>query len=129
MLTALMIFHAFISVLLIVLVLLQFGKGAEAGLFSGGAAEAVFTSSQQGNILSKATVVLAVAFLVNSIVLAKLQANKTSKSLLDSEAPLTRPLNSDAPAGAAAPTDAAPVNATDAAPVQAAPAAGATEAK
>lgn len=97
MLTALMIFQGFISILLIVLVLLQFGKGAEAGLFSGGASEAIFTSSQQGNILSRATVVLAVTFLVNSIILAKLQSNVTSKSLLDAEAPLTRPLNTDTP--------------------------------
>lgn len=103
MLTALMIFHGFISILLIVLVLLQFGKGAEAGLFSGGASEAIFTSSQQGNILSKGTVVLAIAFLVNSIVLAKLQSNKTSKSLLDAEAPMTRPLNSDLPASTETP--------------------------
>lgn len=95
MVTTLMIFHAVISVLLIVLVLVQFGKGAEAGLMGGSSGE-VFTASQQGNILSKITVVLAVLFLGNSVYLAKIQSTKTSSSLLDSEAPVARPLNNDA---------------------------------
>lgn len=95
MVTTLMIFHVVISVLLIVLVLLQFGKGAEAGLMGGSSGE-VFTASQQGNILSKLTVVLAVLFLGNSVFLAKIQSSKSSSSLLDSEAPVARPLNNDA---------------------------------
>ena len=61
-----MILQAVVSVLIIILVLLQFGKGAEAGLMTA-ASDSVFTSSQQGNILSKMTVVLAVIFLGNSI--------------------------------------------------------------
>ena len=90
-----MIFQACISVLLIIMVLLQFGKGAEAGLFSGGgASESLSTGG--GNILSKVTVVLAVLFLGNSILLAKIQTTNASKSLLDGEAPVARPLNSDA---------------------------------
>ncbi len=95
MITSLMVFHACISVLLILLVLLQFGKGAEAGLISGGVSGEVFTGSQKGNFLSKATIVLAVLFMSNSILLAKLQANKTSRSLLDTEAPVAAPLNQD----------------------------------
>jgi preprotein translocase subunit SecG len=107
MVTTLMIFHVVISVLLIVLVLLQFGKGAEAGLMGGSSGE-VFTASQQGNILSKLTVVLAVLFLGNSVYLAKVQSTKSSSSLLDSEAPIARPLNSDAAKAPVAPVDAAP---------------------
>lgn len=91
-----MIFHAIISLLLIVLVLLQFGKGAEAGLLSRGASDSVFTGLQQGNILSKTTVVISVIFMANSILLAKLQSNRSSKSLLDSETPITKPLSSSA---------------------------------
>lgn len=96
MTTTLMIFQAIVSVLLIIIVLLQFGKGAEAGLMQGGGADSVFTGSQQGNILSKITIVLSVLFLGNSVLLAKLQSQKTSRSILDSEAPIARPLNSDA---------------------------------
>lgn len=104
MVTSLMVFHAVISILLIVSVLLQFGKGAEAGLL-GGASEAVFTGAQQGNILSKVTTVLTILFIGNCLLLAKIQSGKESKSLLDTEAPVAAPLNSDA----AAPKTTAPV--------------------
>ena len=111
MFTSLMVFHAVISVLLIISVLLQFGKGAEAGLMSGGASDAVFTGAQQGNILSKVTVILTIFFLGNCIILAKMQSGKESKSLLDTEAPIAAPLNSDATKATtpAAPAKTAPV--------------------
>jgi len=94
MTTSLMILQAVVSVLLIIMVLLQFGKGAEAGLM--GNTDTVFTSSQQGNILSKFTVFLSIIFLGNSVLLARLQSSKVEKSILDTEAPISRPLNSDA---------------------------------
>ena len=72
MTTTLMIFQAVVSILLIVLVLLQFGKGAEAGLLSGGG-ESIMTGAQQGNILSKATVILSILFMGNSVLLSKIQ--------------------------------------------------------
>ena len=95
MTTTLMVFQAIVSVLLILVVLLQFGKGAEAGLMSG-TGDSVMTGAQQGNILSKFTIVLSVLFLGNSILLAKIQSEKAGSSLLDTEAPVSRPLNSDA---------------------------------
>lgn len=95
MVNTLMIFHAVISVLLIILVLLQFGKGAEAGLMGGGASDQVFSSGQQGNIFSKATIVISIIFMANCIILAKLQSSNSQRSLLDSEAPVARPLNFD----------------------------------
>lgn len=91
----LMFFQAAVSILLIILVLLQFGKGAEAGLFSGGG-DSLMTGAQQGNVLSKATIVLAILFMGNSVLLARLQGEKAGSSLLDSETPIARPLNSDA---------------------------------
>ncbi len=96
MTTTLMIFQAVVSILLIVVVLLQFGKGAEVGIMGGGASDAVFSGSQKGNIMTKITAILAILFLGNSILLAKLQSGKTDQSLLDTEAPIARPLNSDA---------------------------------
>ena len=94
MIQTLMIIQAVVSLLLILVVLVQFGKGAEAGLM-GGNTETVFTSSQQGNILSKITIVLSVIFLSLSVYLARLQGKKSNASLLDSEAPIAAPLNSD----------------------------------
>lgn len=95
MITTLMIVHGVISVLLIVSVLLQFGKGAEAGLLTGGGGESIMSGSQKGNVLTKITTVLSVLFLVNSILLAKIQSQNSSTSLLDGEAPVARPLNND----------------------------------
>lgn len=94
MVQTLMWFQGIVSLLMIVLVLLQFGKGAEAGLLSAG--DSVMSGSQKGNILSKATVVLSIFFFANSVYLAKVQSQKTEKSLLDSEAPVAQPFNNDA---------------------------------
>jgi preprotein translocase subunit SecG len=118
MTTALMVFQAITSVILIIVVLLQFGKGAEAGLMTAAGSESIMSSSTRGNIMVKITTALAVIFLVNSIVLARLQDSKFQKSMLDSEKPISRPLNSDAEKAAAAPattnTPAAPVAAPSA---------------
>lgn len=101
MTTALMVLQALISVLLIIVVLLQFGKGAEAGLMTAAGSESIMSSSTRGNIMTKITAVLAILFLGNSILLARLQDSKFQKSILDTEAPVSRPLNSDATAPAA----------------------------
>ncbi len=131
MTTALMVLQAFISVLLIITVLLQFGKGAEAGLMTAAGSESIMSSSTRGNIMTKITAVLAILFLGNSILLARLQDSKFQKSLLDSEAPVARPLNSDAaqaPAATTAPAAAtAPTAPTTPAAAPTAPAAPATK--
>jgi preprotein translocase subunit SecG len=93
--TPLMIFQAVLSLLLIIIVLLQFGKGAEVGLM-GGASDAVFSGGQRGNFFTRATAFIALLFLGNSILLAKFQSSKSAKSILDNEAPIARPLNNDA---------------------------------
>lgn len=106
MTTALMVLQAVISVLLIITVLLQFGKGAEAGLMTAAGSESIMSSSTRGNIMTKLTAILAILFLGNSIFLARLQDSKFQKSILDSEAPVSRPLNSDA--ATTAPVNTAP---------------------
>lgn len=127
MTSALMVFQAIISILLIITVLLQFGKGAEAGLMTAAGSESMMSSSTRGNLMSKITTFLAILFLGNSILLARLQDTKHQKSLLDNEKAVARPLNSDAAQKAApvAPTTTAPAAATAPAPV--APAAPATK--
>ena len=90
MASTLMAINLVVSALIVLLVLLQFGKGAEAGLMSGGASDAVFSAAQKGNILSRTTTVLVVIFLVNSIVMAKIQGRNTSESLFDKNAPITQ---------------------------------------
>lgn len=97
MYSTLMILQLIVAVLLIIVVLLQFGKGAEQGLLSGGSSDAVFTGAQKGNILSKITVVLSILFLGGSINLARIKSSVSTKSLLDSEAPVAIPLSDEAP--------------------------------
>lgn len=121
--TALMVLQAIVAVLLIISVLLQFGKGAEAGLMTQAGSESVMSNSTRGNIMTKITAILAVVFLINSIILARISDSKFNKSILDTEAPIARPLNSDAatpaPAATATPAPEAAPSATTTTPVAA----------
>jgi preprotein translocase subunit SecG len=96
MITFLIAVHVVICVLLVITVLLQFGKGAEMGaIMGGGASQAVFSSSAKGNFMTKLTTALAIGFMVNSIVLTTLKSRESKRSLFDNEAPVAAPLNSD----------------------------------
>ena len=110
MLTGLIILHIIICILLTITVLLQFGKGAEAGAMMGqGASQAVFTSSAKGNFFTKLTTFLAIAFMVNSIVLTTIKTKDYNESLFDDETPVAAPLNSDVQAQGTTPApEAAP---------------------
>jgi preprotein translocase subunit SecG len=123
MVTMLIALHVLICVLLVVTVLLQFGKGAEMGAVMGsGASQAVFSSSAKGNFLTKLTTVLAIGFMVNSIVLTTIKSRESKRSLFDNEAPIAAPLNSDVQALEAKKVETVPAAATEA-PATTAPAA------
>jgi len=63
--------HIIIAVAIIALVLLQQGKGADAGAsFGGGASQTVFGSAGSGNFLTRSTSFLAVLFFATSFSLA-----------------------------------------------------------
>ena len=116
MTTALMVLQAITSVIMIIVILLQFGKGAEAGLMTAAGSESIMSSSTRGNVMVKITAFLAIVFLGNSILLARMSDTKFQKSILDSEKPVSRPLNSDAEQKAAAEKAASAKAATPAAP-------------
>lgn len=125
MITTLIVLHVIICVLLVVTVLLQFGKGAEVGaVMGGGSSQAVFTSSSKGNFFTKLTTALAIGFMLNSIALTTLKSREAKKSLFDDEQALAGPLNSDTttPAAPAAGAQPAPAAGTEAAKAEAAPA-------
>ncbi|WP_048308274.1 preprotein translocase subunit SecG [Halomonas sp. PR-M31] len=66
-----LIIHVVIAIALVALILLQQGKGAEAGAsFGGGASQTVFGSRGSGSFLAKLTGVLAAAFFATSLTLA-----------------------------------------------------------
>ena len=114
MYSILVVLEVLVSVSLIGLILLQHGKGADAGAaFGSGASGTVFGSRGSANFLSRATAWLAGVFFIISLALAYLvHDTRTSGSVVDS-------VSQQAPAGA--PETAAPVVPDSAAP--AAPAA------
>jgi preprotein translocase subunit SecG len=72
----LLIIQILVALGIIGLVLIQHGKGADAGAaFGGGASGTVFGSRGSGNFLTKLTTVLAVVFFANSLMLAWLVAH------------------------------------------------------
>jgi preprotein translocase subunit SecG len=69
--TILLLAHVVIAIALIALVLLQHGKGADAGAaFGSGASSTVFGSRGSTSFLSRATGALAAGFFMTSLVLA-----------------------------------------------------------
>jgi preprotein translocase subunit SecG len=84
--TLLMIIHFFCAAAIVALVLLQRGKGAEAGAgFGAGASGTVFGARGASTALSRATAILAAIVMVTSLSLAYVGARKSAapSSLLD----------------------------------------------
>ncbi len=70
--------HIVLAIVLIVLVLLQHGKGADMGAaFGSGSAGSLFGASGSANFLSRATSVTAAMFFATSMSLTYLSANQT----------------------------------------------------
>jgi len=75
---ALIIVFTLVVVALIGLVMIQQGRGADAGAsFGSGASQTVFGSSGNGNFLTRTTSILAVAFFAASLGLAYVAKQKT----------------------------------------------------
>lgn len=74
-----------LAAFIIGLILLQRGKGAEAGAaFGAGASGTVFGASGSANFLSRTTAILATLFILNSLVLANLAArDRAPESILE----------------------------------------------
>jgi len=73
-----LIVHLLIALAIIGLIMLQQGKGADAGAsFGAGASQTVFRSAGSTNALTKATAWLVVLFFVTSFGLAMLATQKT----------------------------------------------------
>ncbi len=69
------------STLLIGVIFLQKSKGSGMGMAFGGVGEAIF-GTRMGNVLTKATVILGVTFLVNTTLLAWIGAQRQSTSVV-----------------------------------------------
>lgn len=69
MYTFLIILHVVVCFVLILIVLLQAGKGADMGAAFGGSSQTVFGSSGAGTFLGKMTATVAVIFMLTSLTL------------------------------------------------------------
>ncbi len=65
----LLVLEVVVSIMLIGLVLLQKSKGGGLGVAFGGGGEGSMFGSRTGNVLTKATIVLGLIFLVNTLIL------------------------------------------------------------
>ena len=82
----LLVVQVLLSITLITLVLLQHGKGADAGAaFGSGASATVFGARGSGNFLTRATAVVAVLFFITCLALAYIATNREGpSSVMDS---------------------------------------------
>jgi preprotein translocase subunit SecG len=125
--TLLTVVQVICCVAIIGLVLIQRGKGADAGAgFGAGASGTVFGARGASTALSRATAIFAAIFMINSLLLAYLGSKASTeqpKTILDEAAAVRRTTSGSSGAGSGTSTSApAPSTAPQAAPASSAPA-------
>ena len=76
--TIIIVVHILVCVSLILIVLLQAGKGADMGAAFGGASQTIFGSAGAMGFLSKLTTVAAVVFMITSLLLTYSSTRRAS---------------------------------------------------
>lgn len=91
-----LVVHIILAILMIVLILVQHGKGADAGASFGGGAATVFGASGSANFLTRLTAILTALFFVTSLSLAVFAKKQTTDaySLKSVQTTTTAPANS-----------------------------------
>ncbi|WP_163098502.1 preprotein translocase subunit SecG [Acidithiobacillus ferrianus] len=130
MYTVLLVFQVVICIVLVGLVLIQKGQGADIGAVFGGGSQTVFGARGAGNFLSHATAVIGAVFFLNSLGLAYLSDHSSGSVVgagiaLPENAPAaaqpspalaTAPMQSATPGAAAATVSPASVGKTSGKP-------------
>lgn len=98
MIIAITILHVIVSIGLILVVLLQTGKGAEVGAVFGGSSATIFGSSGAGNFLTRLTTGMAIVFMLTSLTLGYFAGKKPSSTIFDRQAPIEVPRAPNQPA-------------------------------
>ena len=76
---ALLVIYLLVSIALIGFILIQQGKGADAGAsFGGGASGTIFGSAGSANFLSRTTAILAIIFFTISIVIGNINSHRNN---------------------------------------------------
>ena len=112
--------HIIICIFLILVVLLQQGKGADLSVFGGGTTMAAFGARSATNLLHRMTVGGFVAFMLTTLGIAYIKGNVEGSSVMKSAAPA--PVSAPATPAPATPVPAAAPTETPTAAPEAAPA-------
>jgi preprotein translocase subunit SecG len=92
--------HILVAVFLIISILLQAGKGSDLGaVFGGSGSQALFGTAGPMDFIKKATIVLVVLFMVNSLLLGYVVKAKPSTSVMTSSPKPKAAQTAPAPAG------------------------------
>ncbi len=97
MTTLLIILHILVCIALILIVLLQSGKGAEMGAAFGGSSQTVFGGAGPAPFLGKVTTIAAIIFMLTSFGLAYLSANPFGRSVVKDVPPVAQQAIPQAP--------------------------------
>ena len=89
------VIHVIVCIALILIVLLQTGKGAEMGAAFGGASQTIFGGAGPAPFLTKITTGAAIIFMITSLLLAYMSARPSSSSIMKD----VRPIPATQPAG------------------------------
>jgi preprotein translocase subunit SecG len=85
MYTLIVILHVIVSVALILVILLQTGKGSDIGaVFGGGSSQTLFGSTGPTSFLSKLTAGAAIIFMLTSLFLAYFSGTGGTRSIMKS---------------------------------------------
>ena len=113
----LIVIHVIVCIALIMIVLLQTGKGADMGAaFGGGSSQTLFGSTGASTFLSKATTAAAVIFMITSLGLAYVSSHRRPEGSIMEK--VTTATEQTTPASSGTETDTAPAPAKPASPVQ-----------
>jgi len=79
MITFIAIIHVLVAIALILIVLLQTGRGSEIGAaFGGGSSQTLFGSSGSSGFMTKLTTAAVIIFMLTSLSLAYIYSHRTS---------------------------------------------------
>jgi len=87
MYTALTILHIIVAFVMVGVILLQSGKGAEIGAAFGGSSQTVFGARGASTMLSRVTAITATVFMVTSLTLAIMSKQRNYASTLGLDKP------------------------------------------
>ena len=95
--------HVTVCIALILIVLLQRGKGADMGAAFGGSSQAVFGSAGATSFMHKITAAAAIIFMLTSLTLALLFGRGSSSSIMEGvsqpQAPVAQEAQPSVPVG------------------------------